>query len=187
MAGKNVAVFGIYPHRASCEYALSALKIAGFRDENISILLRKNAGTKGLATQEAAKALEGAAAGEGSGAAIGGALGWLVGSGAIAIPGLAPFFIAGPIVAALAGIGGTAGGLAGALIRLGIPEHEAKRYQGRIESGCILMSVHCESPDWAKKAKNLLSSTGAEDISSTGEFAANYDDADRPGPREPFG
>src|ERR1700674_4272080 len=124
MAAKNIAVFGIYPHRASFEYAVSALKIGGFRDTDISVLLQENHGTKDLGTEKATKAPEGAATGAGSGAVIGGALGWLAATGAISVPGLGALLVAGPIVAALAGIGvgGTLGGLAGALVGLEIPE-----------------------------------------------------------------
>jgi hypothetical protein len=188
MATKNIAVFGIFPHRASFEYALSVLRGEGFRDTDISVLLQENPGTKDLATEKATKAPEGAATGAGSGAVIGGALGWLAGTGALAIPGLGPFLAAGPIVATLAGIGigGTLGGLSGALLGLGVPEYEAKRYQGRIERGGILLSVHCDGPNWVNKAKRLLRSTGAEDISSAGESAADYDNTDRPMPRSMF-
>jgi len=189
MTGKNIAVFGIYPHRPGFEYALSALKDVGFRDTDISVLLQENPGTKDLATEKATKAPEGAATGAGSGAIIGGALGWLASTGALAVPVLGPLLVAGPLLATLAGmgVGGTLGGLAGALLGLGIPEYEAKRYQGRIEHGGILLSVHCDNPSWVKRAKRLLSSTGAEDISCTSESAADYDDADRPGRRAAFG
>jgi hypothetical protein len=113
----------------------------------------------------------------------------LAATGVLGVPGLGSFVIAGPVVATLAGIGigGTLGGLAGALLGLGIPEYEAKRYQGRIENGGILLSVHCDNPQWVNKAKQLLSSTGAEDISSTSESAADYDSADRPRRRAAFG
>src|SRR6266700_4063309 len=189
MPGKNIAVFGIYPHRASFEYAFGVLKEEGFRHTDISVLLQENPGTKDLATEKATKAPEGAATGAGSGAVIGGAIGWLAGTGALSIPGLGPFLVAGPIIATLAGIGigGTLGGLSGALLGLGIPEYEAKRYQGRIEKGGILLSVHCDSPSWVNKAKRLLYSTGAEDISSTSESAADYDNSDRPKSRSTFG
>lgn len=182
MAGKNTAVFGIYPNRAGIEYALTVLKDAGFRNTDVSVLLPENLGTKDLATQKASKAPEGVAAGATSGAVIGGALGWLVGIGALAIPGLGPFVAAGPIVAALAGIGagGAVGGFTGALIGMGIPEYEAKRYEGRIQSGGILLSVHCDNSDWAKKAKEVLNATGAQDISSTGEASADFAKSDRP-------
>jgi len=189
MAQKNIAVFGIYPHRASFEYALSALKDVGFRETDVSVLLQENPGTKDLATEKSTKAPEGAATGSSSGAVIGGALGWLAGTGAIAFPALGPLLAAGPIVSALAGmgVGGALGGLAGVLLGLGMPEYEAKRYQGRIEKGGVLLSVHCDDANWANKAKRVLSETGAEDISSTTESAADYDSADRPMRRSTFG
>jgi len=116
---------------------------------------------------------------------LGGALGWLVGIGALAIPGLGPFIAAGPIMAALAGagVGGAVGGLTGALIGMGIPEYEAKRYEGRVKSGGILLSVHCDSSDWTKRAKEILESTGAEDVSSAGEASADFAKSDKPLPR----
>ena len=121
------------------------------------------------------KAPEGATAGASSGAVIGGALGWLVGTGALAIPGLGPFIAAGPLVAALAGVGvgGAVGGFTGALIGIGIPEYEAKRYEGRLEKGGVLLSVHCDSSDEVSRAKDILQRTGAEDIASTSEAAAD--------------
>jgi len=105
-----------------------------------------------------------------------------VGIGALAIPGLGPFIAAGPILAALAGIGagGAVGGFVGALVGMGIPEYEAKRYQGRMEKGGILLSIHCDNSDWVKRAKEILKNTGAEDISSTGESSADYAESDRP-------
>src|SRR5438093_783299 len=135
MAGKNTAVFGIYPTYTSVEGGVEALRSAGFRSTDISVLFPENVGTKDFAHRKGTKAPEGAAAGAGTGAVIGGTLGWLAGIGAIAIPGVGPFIAAGPIVAALAGVGvgGAIGGIAGALIGLGIPEYEAKRYEGRIK------------------------------------------------------
>src|SRR3954471_10439887 len=150
MADKNIAVFGIYPVMPNLENALNELKQAGFRHEDISVLFPENLGSKELTTVKASKAPEGVAAGASSGAVVGGALGWLAGIGALAIPGIGPFIAAGPIVAALAGlgVGGTLGGLIGALVGMGIPEYEAKRYEGRIKQGGILLSVHCDSSDW---------------------------------------
>ena len=109
----------------------------------------------------------------------------LAGVGALAIPGLGPFIAAGPIMAALAGVGvgGTVGGLIGALVGMGLPEYEAKRYEGRIRAGGVLMSVHCDNSDWVSKAKDMMKTTGAEDISSSGEANADYAKADRPAPR----
>src|SRR5205823_12449464 len=120
-----------------------------------------------------------------SGGVIGGALGWLAGIGALAIPGVGPFIAAGPIMGLLGGMGagGAIGGLAGALIGMGIPEYEATRYEGRIKKGGILLSVHCDDSDWVKRAKQILEQTGAEDISSAGEAAADYAKSDRPMPR----
>lgn len=182
MAGKNTAVFGIYPTRSAVEHALDSLKAAGFRNTDVSVLLPENLGTKDLGTEKATKAPEGAATGAGSGAVLGGALGWLAGIGALAIPGLGPFIAAGPIVAALAGmgVGSAVGGVTGGLVGLGIPEYEAKRYEGRIEKGGILLSVHSDNSDWTKKAKEILTATGAEDVSSTGEASADYAKTDRP-------
>jgi hypothetical protein len=185
MAGKNTAVFGIYPTYSTVEDGVEALKAAGFRNTDISVLMPENVGTKDFAHEKNTKAPEGAATGAGAGALLGGGLGWLVGIGALAIPGVGPLIAAGPIMAALAGVGvGTAlGGLTGALIGMGIPEYEAKRYEGRVRAGGILLSVHSDSSDWTKKAKNILESTGAEDISSAGEASADFAKTDRPLPR----
>jgi ActD protein len=185
MAGKNTAVFGIYTNQAAVEDAVEALKINGYRNTDISVLFPNNVGTKDFAHEKHTKAPEGATTGAGSGVLIGGALGWLTGIGALAIPGLGPFIAAGPIMAALAGagVGATVGGLIGALVGMGIPEYEAKRYEGRIKSGGILLSVHCDDSEWTKKAKTILEDTGAEDISSVGESRADFSKSDRPMPR----
>src|SRR5437763_393673 len=179
----NTAIFGIYPDRLSTENAVAALKEAGFRNTDISVLFPENTGTKDFAHEKNTKAPEGAATGAGSGAVIGGTLGWLVGIGALAIPGLGPFIAAGPIVAALAGagVGGAIGGITGALIGLGIPEYEAKRYEGRAKDGGILLSVHSDDSQWTKKAKEILERTGAQDVSSTGEAASEKGDKARLG------
>jgi hypothetical protein len=171
MAGKNTAVFGIYPNRTSVDNAVDALKAADFRNADISVLFPENSGSKDFAHEKNTKAPEGTATGAGTGALVGGGLGWLVGIGALAIPGLGPFIAAGPIMAALAGagVGGAVGGLTGALIGMGIPEYEAKRYEGRVKDGGILLSVHSDDSAWTKKAKEILAQTGAQDISSTGE------------------
>jgi|ERR1700722_4707670 hypothetical protein len=181
MAGKNTAVFGIYSTRASAESAVDALKAAQFRNNDISVLLPENTGTKDFAHEKNTKAPEGATAGAGTGALLGGGLGWLVGIGALAIPGVGPFIAAGPIMAALAGagVGGAVGGLTGALIGMGIPEYEAKRYEGRVKDGGILLSVHSDDSQWTKKAKEILERTGAQDISSTGEARADRGDKTR--------
>ena len=183
--GKNTAVFGIYKDTVSLGQGLERLRSAGFRSTDVSVLMPENLGTKDLAHKKESKAPEGAATGGVTGGVIGGALGWLAGIGALAIPGLGPFIAAGPIMGLLAGAGagGAIGGLVGSLIGMGIPEYEAKRYEGRIKSGGILLSVHCDDSEWVKRAKQIVEETGAEDISSTGEASADYASSDRPGSR----
>lgn len=182
MAGKNTAAFGIYRDRISAENAVDVLREENFRNTDISALLPENLGTKDFAHQKNTKAPEGVTAGATTGAVVGGGLGWLVGIGALAIPGLGPFIAAGPIVSLLAGAGagGVVGGLTGALVGMGIPEYEAKRYEGRVKNGGILLSVHCDSSEWTKKAKEILERTGAEDVASTGEASADYSKSDKP-------
>src|SRR5208282_5443846 len=171
MSGKNTAVFGLYNNYAEVEQGVDVLKAEGFRNTDISVLFPENVGTKDFAHEKHTKAPEGTATGVGTGAVVGGGLGWLVGVGALAIPGLGPFIAAGPIMAALAGAGagGALGGLTGALIGMGIPEYEAKRYEGRVKDGGILLSVHSDTSEEVKRAKEILERTGAQDISSTGE------------------
>jgi hypothetical protein len=185
MAGKNTAVFGIYRDRSALERGIEGLRVAGFRPEDISVLFPENVGTKDFAHEKGTKAPEGASAGAGTGAVVGGVLGWLAGIGAIAIPGVGPFIAAGPIMAALAGagLGGAVGGLTGALVGMGIPEYEAKRYEGMIKEGGMLISVHADDSEWTRKAKRILEETGALDVSSTGEASADFAESDKPLPR----
>ncbi len=182
---KNISVYGIYPSRLSVEEGVDALRAAGYRSADISVLFPENEGTKDFAVEKHTKAPEGTATGATTGAVIGGALGWLVGAGVLAIPGIGPFIAAGPIVAVLTGVGagGVAGGIVGALVGLGIPEYEAKRYEGRIRSGGILLSVHCDDSHWEKRAREILARTGADDISSTGEAKADFAETEKPLPR----
>jgi hypothetical protein len=172
---KKTSVLGIYATRVGVENAADIVLRAGFRQSAISVLVPENLGARPLATEKSTKAPEGTAAGVTTGAVLGGGLGLLAGIGALAIPGIGPFIAAGPIMAALAGlgVGGAVGGVTGALIGLGIPEYEAKRYEGRLKNGGILLSVHCDTSDEIKKAKQLLESTGAEDISSTSEASVS--------------
>jgi hypothetical protein len=185
MSGKNTAVFGIYPDQTTVSEAVDALKRAGFRNTDISVLFPENMGSKDFGHEKHTKAPEGAVAGASSGAIIGGALGWLAGIGALAIPGIGPIIAAGPILGMLSGIGvgGTVGGFTGALIGVGIPEYEAKRYEGRIRNGGILLSVHSDNSDWAKRAKEVLEHTGAGDIATSGEAKADFAVSERPVPR----
>jgi hypothetical protein len=175
MAGKNTAVFGIYKDSAQAERAVDRISAAGFSHDDISVLLPDTQSSKEFAHEKNTKAPEGTTTGVTTGGVIGGTLGLLAGVGALAIPGLGPFIAAGPIMAALAGlgVGGAVGGLVGALVGMGIPEYEAKRYEGRVKDGGVLLSVHCDTSYEISKAKDLLKQTGAEDISSAGEKAAS--------------
>ena len=185
MAGKNTAVFGIYRDEVAAGQAVDALQAAGFRNTDISVLFPENEGTKDFAVRKDTKAPEGTATGATTGAVIGGGLGWLAGIGALAIPGVGPLIAAGPIVAALTGVGvgGAIGGITGALVGMGIPEYEAKRYEGRVKEGGILLSVHSDNSDWTRKAKEILENTGAADVSSSGEAKADFSKTDKPLPR----
>ncbi len=182
MAGKNTAVFGIYPNRAVAEEAVDRILASGFRNEDISVLLQDNQGTKDFAHEKHTKAPEGATTGGLTGAAVGGTLGLLTGIGALAIPGLGPFIAAGPIMATLAGLGsgGAIGGVLGGLVGAGIPEYEAKRYEGHVKNGGILVSIHADNSDWISKAKTILKETGAEDVASANEASADYAESDTP-------
>jgi hypothetical protein len=174
MAGKNTSVFGIYPSGEHAERAVDSLMSAGFTNSDISVLLPDTRSTKEFAHVKDTKAPEGTTTGVTAGGAIGGTLGVLAGIGTLAIPGLGPFIAAGPIMAGLAGlgVGGAVGGLVGALIGMGIPEYEAKRYEGRVKGGGTLLSVHCNTSAQIDRAKEVLKASGAEDIASTGESAA---------------
>jgi hypothetical protein len=182
MGRKNKAVFGVYSNQLDAENAVNGLKLAGFRNTDVSILFQENEGTKDLVMTRSSKAPEGTAAGASSGAVVGGILGWLAGAGMLAIPGLGLFVAAGPLIAALSGIGvgSVFGGITGALVGLGTPEYEAKRYEGRIRKGGILLSVHCDDSDWVKTARTILQQTGAEDISATSEAKADFGASNRP-------
>ncbi|HET7109115.1 MAG TPA: hypothetical protein VFI38_20045 [Candidatus Acidoferrum sp.] len=182
MSHKKTGVFGIYSTRVAVENATDSLIRAGFPAADISVLLPESlGGPKDMGTEKATKAPEGAAAGVTTGAAIGGTLGVLAGVGLLSIPGLGPFIAAGPIMAGLAGlgVGGAVGGVTGALIGMGIPEFEAKRYEGRLQKGGILLSVHCDTSDEINRAKEVLKTTGAEDVSSTGESSVDPKEVDR--------
>jgi hypothetical protein len=175
MAGKNTAAFGIFTSRIAAEACIDRLLASGFRNDDISVLAPDINTSRELATEKNTKAPEGAAAGAATGGVVGGTLGLLAGIGALAIPGVGPLIAAGPIMAALAGIGAGAatGGIVGALAGAGIPEYEARRYEGRVKDGGILVSVHCDNSEWVGKAKDILKQSRAEDVASTGEKSAD--------------
>jgi hypothetical protein len=176
MENKKTAVFGIYHNANQAERVVERLREERFSNDDISVLLEDNQGSRDFAHAKNTKAPEGTTAGVTAGGVIGGALGLLAGIGALAIPGVGPFIAAGPIMGALAGlgVGGAVGGLIGALVGMGIPEYEAKRYEGHIKAGGVLLSVHCDTSDEITRAKDLLKHTGAQDISSSGEASADY-------------
>src|SRR5262245_25190471 len=140
----------------------------GFSANDISVLFPDKTGTKDFAHEHHTKAPEGAAAGAGTGALLGGALGWLVGIGSLAIPGVGPFIAAGPILASLSGValGGALGGVTGAMVGWGIPEFEAQQFEGRLREGHILIAVHADDADDAARARDVLSEEHAEHIST---------------------
>ena len=183
MAGKNTAAYAIFSTRAEAESAVDQLTSAGFSRQDVSVLMADKAGSKDFAAEKNTKAPEGTTTGVGVGGAVGGTLGLLAGIGALAIPGVGPLIAAGPIMGALAGlgVGGAVGGLVGALIGMGIPEYEAKRYEGHLNDGGILVSVHCDSSDEVSRAKDTLKAAGGHDVASSGEKAvsSHTDDADR--------
>src|SRR5512132_1549322 len=168
------SVFFLSDNESQAHKIVQELKDGRFSNNDISVLFPDKEGTHDFAHEQHTKAPEGAATGATTGGVLGGVAGWLVGIGALAIPGLGPFVAAGPIMAALGGAaaGAAAGGLAGALVGLGMPEYEAKRYEGKIKSGGILISIHTDNGDEVTRAKELFKSAGAEDISYTGETKA---------------
>src|SRR6478736_4480674 len=169
MAKKSV--IGIAKSENQAVRIVEDLRTAGFSGNDISVLFPDKEGTRDFAHEQHTKAPEGATTGAGTGGVLGGALGWLIGIGSLAIPGVGPFIAAGPIMAALAGagVGAAVGGLTGALVGMGIPEYEAKRYEGKIKEGNILISVHSENSEERKRAKDIFERAGAHDISSTAE------------------
>jgi hypothetical protein len=181
MSSKNTAVFGIYANASTAEAAVDHLLSRGFANSAISVLLPDDASTRAFAHEKSTKAPEGTATGVTTGGVIGGTLGLLAGIGALAIPGVGPLIAAGPIVATLAGVGagGAVGGIVGALVGMGIPEYEAKRYEGAVKNGGTLLSVHCDTPEQIDIAKGFLKDTGARDVASTSEATS--------GARETYG
>jgi hypothetical protein len=165
------AVIGLVSSEVRAASVVEQLQRAGFASSDISILFPDKVGTRDFAHEQHTKAPEGAVAGATAGGAIGGTLGLLAGIGALAIPGVGPLIAAGPIMAALSGVaaGAAAGGLAGALVGMGIPEIEAKQYEGKIKGGNVLVSVHTEDGDQRTRAKQILENGGAADVVTAGE------------------
>ena len=173
----NKSVICISTSRTQAEQIVENLKLANFSNNDISVLFPDKESNRSFAHEKNTKAPEGAVTGAGTGGVIGGTLGWLMGIGALAIPGVGPFIAAGPIMAALSGaaIGAAAGGIAGGLIGMGIPELEAKRYEQQIKDGNILISVHTDDSDEIKTAKEIFERAGAKDICTTSESGVPKD------------
>ncbi len=176
MTEDNIAAYAIFNTRAHAERCVNALLEDGFRQDDVSILAQEQSSSRDLATEKNTKAPEGAATGATTGGVIGGTLGLLAGVGVLTVPGVGPFLAAGPIMATLAGFGAgaAAGGLAGSLAGVGIPEYEAKRYEGHINNGGILLSVHCANSDLALNAKAIMEENGGQDIASADEGSAEH-------------
>ena len=167
------SVFCIATSRGQADRIVDQLKAANFSNNDISVLFPDKGSTRDFAHEKNTKAPEGAVAGASTGGVVGGALGWIAGIGALAIPGVGPFIAAGPIIAALSGaaVGAAVGGIAGGLIGLGIPELEAKRYEGKVKAGNLLLSVHTENSEEITRAKDIFTRAGAQDICTTSEAA----------------
>lgn len=182
---RNISAFGIFPDQATVSDAVEALKAAGFRQTDVSVLYPENLGSKDFAHEKHTKAPEGAVAGGGSGAVLGAALGWMLGAGAMIVPGLEAVAAAGPIMGTLSGMGAGVmlGGLTGAVVGTSIPEYEAKRYEGRVRKGGILLSVHCDNAEWARTARSILKRAGGTHISTAGEAKADFARTEKPLPR----
>jgi hypothetical protein len=183
----NTSVMGIYPDRTTVSDAVNVLNKAGYRATDISVLSSDNQGTKDFGHEKHTKASHGAAIGAVAGAVVGAALAWFMSTQSVTFTGLGPLAAAGPVLAALAGAGagGTLGWIVGLLAGLRLTEYVAKRYAGRIRRGGILLSVHCDSPEWCDRAKKTLKDTGARNISAASETAADFGTTDKPTERAP--
>ena len=174
----KTSVYCIATTEGQADRIVRELQTVGFSNDDISVLFPDTRGSRDLGHEKHTKAPEGATTGASTGGILGGALGWLAGIGTLAIPGVGPFIAAGPILAALGGaaVGATVGGISGALVGLGIPEYEVKRYEGKLASGNILISVHCATREESRRVKDVFERAGAEDVSDSGEASAPRDD-----------
>ena len=184
---RNTSVIGIYPDRTTVSDAINVLHKTGYRATDISVLSSDNQGSKDFAHERRTKALEGAAIGAAGGAVVGAALAWFISVQAVTITVFGPLVAAGPALAAVAGAGagGALGWIVGLLAGGRLSEYVARRYAGRIRHGGILLSVHCDSQEWCDRAKKALRDTGARNISSASEAAADYGTTDKPTERAP--
>jgi hypothetical protein len=184
---KNMSVIGIYSNRSTVSEALNILTKGGYRAADISVLSSDDQGSKDFAHVKQNKALHGAAIGAAAGAVVGAALAWFISTQPVIITALGPLVTAGPVLAAVAGAGagGALGWIFGLLAGMRLTEYVAKRFAGRLRNGGILLSVHCDSPEWCDRAKKMLRDTGARDISSAAETPADYGTTNTPTDRVP--
>ena len=163
------SVFCIATSHQQADQIGGLLKLAGFADTDISVLLPDEGVLRDFAHEIHTKAPEGAL----TGGVVGGALGWVAGLGALAIPGFGPYLAAGPVLMALSGaaVGATVGGITGGLIGLGIPEIQAKCYEGKVKAGNVLIAVHTDDFQEVNQAEGIFRHAGARDVHTTYEAA----------------
>src|SRR5918912_2592536 len=166
VANRREVVVGVFHTQDQAREAIGALKDAGFGGNDISVLLPDKDQTRDVAADTGTRAGTGAATGAVAGGILGGLGGWLVGIGALAIPGVGPFIAAGAFATALGGaaIGAGVGAIAGALVGMGVPKDEAEYYEGEVKSGRTLVTVRADGR--YDEAQRLLRQQGAYDIES---------------------
>jgi hypothetical protein len=182
MSPRRFIAIGVFSTATQAEVGVDVLITAGIPSAGISVLLPEQHNTKSAAQSgpvsaakpHGTKTATVATIGATGGGALFGSLAVLVGAGALAIPGIGPLIAAGPLMAGLAGlgVGGAIGGLAGALVGMGLQEDEARRYVSQVGGGRTLVVVHCDTPEETAKAKAALERAGPEEVSSTTEIDA---------------
>ena len=154
-----MTVFGIFPDCGRMDHVLGTLRNAGFRSSDVSVLFSNKTVRSASAAAPESSGFEESA------------FGWLSGIGALSIPGSGPFIAAGPIMGLLGGIGlqGESMDLVPGLMSLGVPEYEARSCERRMRAGAVLVSVHCQSEEWERRARSVLEEHAAEDVSGGGD------------------
>ncbi len=160
-------VTALYENRIVLEDALHKLDDLGIREDQIGVVMNDQTHGKAFAIESHDKSSEGFTAGATFGGIVGGILSAVAGAGVISMPGL-NLMVAGPIVAGLAGaaVGAAAGSLVGGLIGMGIPEHEAKLYEGKLRAGHILLAVQATDSTQASRVREMLKGTEAYSVAA---------------------
>jgi uncharacterized protein (TIGR02271 family) len=163
---RGSTVVGVFEDRDRAREAIEALKADGFTGDAISILSPDKQATQDIAADTGTHAGTGAVTGAVTGGILGGLGGWLVGIGALAIPGIGPFIAAGAFATALGGaaLGAGIGAIAGALMGMGVPEEHAKYYEGEARAGRTLVTVRADGR--YDDAQQILRQYGAYDVES---------------------